>query len=245
MTDEMVELFADIPLLSVQTSLYSMDPDVHDAITSVKGSFEKTKQAIEKLHRHNIPMQINCPIMRQNRTSYQSVIKWAKALNIEASSDYMLFGCFDGTGKNLNCRLELHEVESVIKEEYSMQLQGDKRERKSELEVTGSDYSICPVCISSICIAHNGDVYPCEGWQSYKLGNLNNSSLRQIWDGAETNELRTLTFEDFPKCRICPDKEFCSICLLRNANESRTGSFQDLSPYFCSIAHMKREIAAE
>ena len=245
MTDEMVELFASIPLLSIQTSLYSMNPDIHDSITSVKGSFEKTKQAIEKLHRHNIPMQINCPIMIQNRTSYQSVLRWAKALNIEASSDYMLFGCFDGSCKNLNCRLELPEVESVIREGYSMIMQSDNLDHNSELELAGRDYVICPVCLSSICIAHNGDVYPCEGWQSYKLGNLDSSSLLQIWDGPIVNELRALSFDDFPKCRICPDKDFCSLCLLRNANESRIGSFKDINPYFCSISHIKREIAAE
>lgn len=245
MTDEMVELFASIPLLSIQTSLYSMNPDIHDSITSVKGSFEKTKQAIEKLHRHNIPMQINCPIMIQNRTSYQSVLRWAKALNIEASSDYMLFGCFDGSCKNLNCRLELPEVESVIREGYSMIMQSDNLYHNSELELAGRDYVICPVCLSSICIAHNGDVYPCEGWQSYKLGNLKSSSLQQIWNGPRIKELRALSFDEFPKCRFCPDKEFCSICLLRNANESRIGSFKDINPYFCSIAHIKREIAAE
>ena len=117
------------------------------------------------------------------------------------------------------------------------------REKKSEHESAGHDYYICPVCLSSICVAHNGDVYPCEGWQSYKLGNINNSSLSQIWDGPRVNELRALSYDDFPKCRICPDKEFCSICLLRNANESRDGNFKELSPYFCSIAHMKRDIA--
>ena len=243
MTDEMIELLATIPLLSIQTSLYSMEPDIHDSITSIRGSFKKTKQAIEKLHRRNIPMQINCPIMRQNRTSYQSVLKWANELNIEASSDYMLFGCFDGSGKNLDCRLDLHEVEYVVRDEYVMNSRRGNREKKSEHESAGHDYYICPVCLSSICVAHNGDVYPCEGWQSYKLGNINNSSLSQIWDGPLVNELRALSYDDFPKCRICPDKEFCSICLLRNANESRDGNFKELSPYFCSIAHMKRDIA--
>ena len=34
------------PLLSVQTSLYSMIPEVHDTITKVKGSFKKTKESI-------------------------------------------------------------------------------------------------------------------------------------------------------------------------------------------------------
>ena len=243
-TDEMIEFFARIPMLSIQTSLYSMDPGIHDAITLVRGSFEKTKLAIEKLHRHNIPMQINCPIMKQNRYSYHSVLRWAEALNIEASSDYMLFGCFDGSCKNLNCRLDLSEVETVIKEEQYMKYHDNMQEQKSAHALLERGDSICPVCVSSICIAHNGDVYPCEGWQSYKLGNLNNLSLHEVWNSRSINELRRVSLDDFPKCRICEDKEFCSICLLRNANESCTGHFQDVNPYFCKIAHMKREAAS-
>ena len=87
-----MSVFSKTPLLSVQTSLYSMDAAIHDSITKVKGSFVKTKHAIEVLREHNVPMQINCPIMKQNKDSYQSVLDWATSLNIEANSDYMIYG---------------------------------------------------------------------------------------------------------------------------------------------------------
>jgi sulfatase maturation enzyme AslB (radical SAM superfamily) len=50
------------PLLGVQVSLYSMNPNIHDEITQMKGSFEKTKSAILKLIENDIPLQISCPI---------------------------------------------------------------------------------------------------------------------------------------------------------------------------------------
>lgn len=55
----------------VNVSLYSMIPEVHDAITTVKGSFYKTKDNIERLIANNIPLQINCPVMKQNKDSFQ------------------------------------------------------------------------------------------------------------------------------------------------------------------------------
>ena len=58
LSNEMLQEFVKTPLLSVQTSLYSMNADVHDSITSVKGSFEKTKKAIETLYQHDIPMVV-------------------------------------------------------------------------------------------------------------------------------------------------------------------------------------------
>jgi uncharacterized Fe-S cluster-containing radical SAM superfamily protein len=51
-------------LLGVQVSLYSMDASIHDAITQVKGSFKKSKEAILKLWKNNIPMQINIKKLR-------------------------------------------------------------------------------------------------------------------------------------------------------------------------------------
>lgn len=240
LSNEMLQEFVKTPLLSVQTSLYSMNADVHDSITSVKGSFEKTKKAIETLYQHDIPMQINCPIMKQNKGTYPDVLNWAREMNIEADSDYMLFGCFDGSCKNLKCRLDLSELEPFIAKELDRG--GDVGGRNHS--IGKSDYTICPVCISSLCVSHSGKVYPCEGWQSHTLGNIKKDTLKTIWETSErVKELRSLTYDDFPKCQVCKDKEFCSICLIRNANENRAGSFREVNPYYCSIAHMKGLLA--
>lgn len=238
LTEDIVEEFKITPLLSVQTSLYSLDENIHDSITGIKGSCRKTKKAIEILRNLNIPMQINCPIMKQNKDSYQEVLIWAKSLNIEASSDYMLFGCYDGSRENLHCRLELSEIETIIREHKEHQL--DDNSLKSEVL---SWSSICPVCYSSLCISPLGKVYPCEGWQSFLLGDISDTSLRDIWENSPgIKALRALTLEDFPKCVACNDREFCSICLIRNVNESNRLNCKDINPYFCSIAKMKRNI---
>lgn len=236
LNEDILNEFKLTPLLSVQTSLYSLDENVHDSITGIKGSCARTKKAIEKLYDLNIPLQINCPIMKQNRNSYREVMNWAKALNIEASADYMLFGCYDGSRKNLQCRLDLTEIESLLIEGQSDNISYDKNE-------TSNGTSICPVCYSSLCISPLGKVYPCEGWQSYTLGDINNSSIREIWENSsDVHFLRNLTIKDFPKCLNCIDREFCSICLIRNVNESLTLDPKDINPYFCSIANLKRQI---
>lgn len=237
LTNEYVKLFELTPLLSVQTSLYSMNPEIHDTISQHKGSFKKTKAAIEILQKHNIPMQINCPIMKQNKDSYQSVLNWAKSLNVEASSDYMLFGSIDGSNKNIQCRLSIPEVESIIRQK------GTDSKRENRSEYAGDIGIICPVCTNSLCISHYGDVYPCEGLQSIHLGNINEDSLANIWDNSPlVQQLRKLNFDDFPKCRTCEDKDYCSRCLIRNVNESLSHDYKDINPYFCEVARIKRQI---
>lgn len=230
LTEPILNEIKATPLISIQTSLYSMDECIHDAITQQKGSFGKTKQAIELLHRYNIPMHINCPIMKQNKESYKEVLEWAKSMNIEAGFDYMLFGCFDGSCKNLNCRLDLSDIEHIV--------ENDKN--NAPQDVVDKDM-MCPVCQSSLCISPKGDVYPCEGWQSLVMGNINDTSLSEIWENGElANQLRSLTIKDFSKCSSCGSRDFCNICLIRNVNESKKLDYKDTNSFFCSVADIRK-----
>lgn len=49
LSDEMIDIFEENPLLSIQTSLYATVDEVHDSITQSKGSCLKTLSSINKL----------------------------------------------------------------------------------------------------------------------------------------------------------------------------------------------------
>lgn len=240
LSDDLLEVISDNPLICVQTSLYAMDADVHDKVTGIKGSYQKTISAIHCLHARNVPMQINCSIMKQNIRYYKDVLRFSESLNIEADADYSLFGCYDSSCSNLTCRLSTDEVEYIIKERLSDSLKNKNVGLKIENKDTAPSAPICPVCKHSLCISNNGNVYPCEGWQSLVLGNLEKCSLKEIWeDEPMTRQLRNLTIKDFPQCHGCADKKFCSTCLIMNANESEDGDYKDLNDFQCAVAKLK------
>ena len=54
--DEQVATLKELNISLIQVSLYSMNPEIHDFITTVKGSFEKTKASVEKLVAADIPV---------------------------------------------------------------------------------------------------------------------------------------------------------------------------------------------
>ncbi|MFA9372384.1 MAG: radical SAM/SPASM domain-containing protein [Labilibaculum antarcticum] len=246
--DEIIIEMKKNSLLSVQVSLYSMDSNIHDGITQMKGSFKKTKSAILKLIENDIPLQISCPIMKQNKNCYAEVIKWAEKYKIHVGDDYGIIGEYDHTNKNLSCRLSINEIKGVINDKfendakYLQQIETAAEEKK---DITANDF-ICTVCRSTICITNNGNVYPCEGWQNYIVGNVNQTSLNDIWDSSEKVQyLRSLRNQDFPKCIQCPDKEYCTMCMVRNANENPNGDPLVVNEFFCKIAKLNREIARE
>jgi len=246
--DQALEEMKLNPLLGVQVSLYSMTPDIHDDITQSKGSFDKTKNAILRLIENDIPLQISCPIMKQNKNCYGDVIRWADKNKINVGDDYVLIARYNHTTTNLNCRLSIAEVKDVIKDRAANSvkfLEQMELESKKKQSVSPDDY-VCSVCHSSICIADNGAVYPCAGWQDYVVGNVKEASLSKIWnDSQKIKYLRGLRNSDLPKCRRCSDKEFCTMCMVRNANESPAGDPLDVNDYFCNIAKLNKKIVVK
>ena len=187
LNDEIIKEMKRNPLLGVQVSLYSMDSNIHDEITQMKGSFEKTKNAVLKLIENDIPLKISCPIMKQNKSCYDDVIKWAKEYKIDVGDDYGIIARYNHTTQNLNCRLSIHEIEEVIDNKVANDakyLEQMKMEVEKKKSMTPNDF-VCSVCHSSICIADNGNVYPCAGWQDYIVGNVKETSLNDIWDNSE------------------------------------------------------------
>ena len=248
LNDEILKEMKANPLLGVQVSLYSMNPDIHDEITQMKGSFEKTKNAILKLIENDIPIQISCPIMKQNKGCYNEVVHWAKQLGISIGDDFVIIAKYNHTTQNLNCRLSIDEVKDIIKDKFAddkKYLEQIETEAERKKNLTPDDF-ICTVCNYSICIADNGNVFPCAGWQDHIVGNLKETTLKEIWDNSEKVQyLRKLRKKDFPDCIKCHDKDYCTICMVRNANESPLGDPLAANKYFCDIAKFNRRMALE
>ena len=246
--DKIIEEMRRNPLLGVQVSLYSMSNEIHDGITQHKGSFEKTKNAILELIKNDIPLQISCPIMKQNKNCYADVVKWASEYNIHAGDDYVIIATYDNSTTNLNCRLSTNEIKEIISEKVAhdaIYLDKVLIESENKKDISPEDY-VCSVCNSSICISENGSVYPCAGWQGYTVGDIKSAHLCHIWEKSEKiNYLRSLRKRDFPKCIECTAKEFCTMCMVRNANENPMGDPLKVNEYFCEIARFNKIKALE
>lgn len=246
--DEIIDEMKMNPLLSVQVSLYSMDPIIHDEITQVKGSFNKTINAILELIKNDIPLQISCPIMKQNKNSYTEVKKWAERQKIHVGDDYGIIAEYNHMTENLSCRLSINEIKELInykiKNDSNYLEQIEMAAEKKE-NIVATD-PVCTVCRSTICIDDKGNVYPCEGWQDYVVGNVKEDSLNDIWDNSKKVQyLRSIQNQDFPKCVKCPDRKYCTMCMVRNANENAYGDPLVVNEFFCKVAKLNKQIVQE
>ena len=144
-------------------------------------------------------------------------------------------------GRNLRKYCSDEGIDYKWLSEYKKQYSSTKGKVEKEEEPSLIPLQvICPVCKSSLCVSNNGDIYPCEGWQNLKLGNIEKQSLKEIWDeNPIVLGLRNLQYKDFPKCNSCLQKQYCSICLIMNVNEDKKGNYSNVNPFICEVAKIK------
>jgi len=235
---------------TVKVSLYSMNPETHDAITKLPGSFYKTRDSILRLIDNDIPLQISCPVMKQNKDDYKDVMNWSHEHKCKCTTDYVMMARYDHTTDNLENRLSLDEagklISDIIENDTAYQaelLAGDFS--KCKTHICGDDI-VCDVGIFSLCMGANGNVYPCAGWQDLVCGNVSETPLREIWESSpKVKYLRSLRMSDFPKCINCGDRDFCERCMIHNANENPQGNPLKLNEHYCKVAALNRKIAID
>ena len=231
----------------VNVSLYSMEPKVHDQITGVQGSFKKTKNNILTLIENNIPVQVNCPIMKQNKDSFYEVIKWGQEHKCAVITDYLIMARYDGSTDNLDNRLsgeELHDViENLVKHDAILQSNIQRKNKDESANRIKADDRICGVGMTTLCMVAKGNVYPCAGWQKMICGNIKETPLKEIWEKSpQVDYLRRLRQKDFEECLNCKENEYCLMCMGRNSNEAPDGDIFTIPKITCEAAKIHHSV---
>ena len=245
-SDEKIEVLKEVEA-TVQVSLYSMNPATHDSITKHPGSFVKTKTAIEKLRKAQIPVRISCPTMKPNYRDYLDVLEFARSLKMDAQTDFIIMGKMDCDTSNLSCRLNLDETRHLLEDIVykSLPINNEyfdpaKKESMLSDEAWG-EQKVCGACVSSVCLDADGHYYPCPAFGGVNLGSCYEHDLKWIWnESQETKRIRAVTGKDFPKCLHCDDRDYCSVCMCRNFNES--GDIFKPAQHFCDVAKLNHEV---
>ena len=249
--DETIQIMNEGNVSSVQVSLYSMIPEHHDAITTVSGSFELTKNAILKLIENDLPVHVSCPTMKGNKDDFGNVMAWCHEHKIRAQTDYIMMAEFNHETSNLANRLSVEEagkvIESIMLEdkEYQESIMATDFVERCNQNCFNPERRLCGVGISSCCMVANGNEYPCAGWQDMVLENLKEYTWQNIWKKKKKIKwLRGLKMKDLGngECCKCDKAAFCAPCMVRNANESPTGNPLEINRHFCAVAQKNKEI---
>lgn len=210
--DDVAFLATKSHLKEVQFSLYSLDEQVHDAITCVKGSCAKTKNAIQMCREAKIPVFISCPAMQQNKHTLAPLMRWADGEGIGSCVDLFIFGTSDYSKSNLKIQLTKRDLKKFFKitQENNGELSyiwgkdDTPKNTGTELFYGGAT--------SSLLVSGDGNIYPMIVWYK-KLGNIKDCSLKDVFYNNELlQEIRTIKAVDIKACKKCKLLEHCHFC---------------------------------
>jgi len=244
MSDELLETICSNDVALVQVSLYSLQPEVHDAITGKQGSLRATLANLDKLAGCNVPVLIACPVMKQNLPTFDRVIAWGVTRGFRVKPDIMLMARSDFTTDNLQHRLDINEsrlaIDRIIAADPNYR--NSLRNKDALVKPLNPDDPVCGIGRSTMCVSAEGDFYPCSGLK-FKLGNFYTTSVRDVWNTSPAiQQLRGIRKSSYAKCLSCASIDFCHLCPAKFFNESG-GDIFGVSDYFCSVAELNRERA--
>lgn len=224
-------------LKEVQFSLYAIDEKVHDSVTRLKGSFQKTMRAIELLRERNIPVFVSCPAMQENKKAFPDLMRWADKNSIPSCVDLFIFDSSDYTKSNLSQRLSFTDLEDFFK--ISLENHGELSyiwDGKKDVDLTEKFYG---AACSSLCISGDGTIYPVIGW--YKtLGSIHKDRIKDIFFTSPLlQKVRTISISDIPECRTCTAIEHCSFCPSPHITANK-GKLYKLDKDFCDFIKLKK-----
>jgi AdoMet-dependent heme synthase len=234
----------------IQVSIYSTDPDIHDAITKVPGSLARSLQAVRSLKVLGLHVKIACPLMKQNLAGLRDLRKLADDLGVSYIIDMTITPKLDGDTSILALRNSAEDLMGVMQDptlngRATPQPAGESALRgsttSSGMEIDPYDGIPCSAGHNTCYISPYGEVYPCVQ-MPVPAGNLRKETFEDIWHRSPQFErIRAVRENDLPVCASCSIRKYCERCpgLAQMEGGDLLGAYERA----CELAEMKARVA--
>jgi len=216
--DEMVKT----GIRQCQVSLDSFNDEIHDKLRG-QGSLKRVVKSIELLQKKGIHVGIDCVISTNNIKDILNMIKKCEELQIQYVTLIKLKkGDLDEvTFKSLVPSYTDYGqlIDSLCYRKNEMPNVTIDCASISNLQYTLKDSELksiptagCPVGHNLVCIAPNGDIYPCAALltEKFKLGNILTDDFKDLWKKNKLlQSLRNIKNLVEGKCSSCSRLDFC------------------------------------
>ena len=196
----------------IQISVYSHRPEVHDAITKLPGSLNRTIQAIRFLKLQGLKVTIANVLMAGNVSDSSGVIALAKELGAAYTLDPTITPKMDGDTSILALRIPGSELKEIFHRE---ELVGNVEEFCAPPPPASEDVMEsypCSAGHTACYISPYGDVFPCVQFP-LPSGNVRRQKFLDIWHHSpQLNEVRSIRAKDLTVCSGCDHVGSCTRC---------------------------------
>jgi radical SAM protein with 4Fe4S-binding SPASM domain len=202
----------DLGVESVQISIYSHRPEVHDAITLVPGSLKRSLDAVRFLKSQGLRVIIANVLMTQNMQDYPAVRALATELGVDCTLDPTITPMMDGDRSVLSLGVDQTALRQVFRDPS---LVGDVEEFcaiATNPDEDALENLPCSAGHTSCYVSPYGDVFPCVQFP-LPTGNVRKQRFIDIWRHSDAmNDVRSIRVKDLTTCTSCSHVASCSRC---------------------------------
>lgn len=205
-------LIRELGVEQVQISVYSHRPEIHDAVTKVRGSLERTLTAIHHLKAAGVKVTMANILMQRNLDDYVGVQQLARELQVSFTLDPTITPMMDGGTDVIKLRISGEALVPIFTDEMLV----NDVDEFCTLPDGVTDEILngipCSAGHTACYVTPYADVFPCVQFP-LPSGNLRRQSFKEIWYGSpELNEVRSIRARDLTTCSGCSHVGTCSRC---------------------------------
>jgi radical SAM protein with 4Fe4S-binding SPASM domain len=202
----------DAGVREVQISIYSHRAEVHDAITKVRGSLDRSVGAIRFLKARGIRVLIANVLMRQNAFDYSGVQALARQLGVESTVDPTITPKMDGDTSIVSLRVAKPQLIQIFRDRSLVSTDFCAPPSLAGADADTLDAMPCSAGHTACYISPYGDVYPCVQFP-LPTGNIRTQRFASIWrDSPQFADVRSIRVKDLPTCSSCGFVSTCTRC---------------------------------
>jgi radical SAM protein with 4Fe4S-binding SPASM domain len=197
---------------SVQISIYSHRPEVHDSITKIPGSLERSIKAIGFLRASGLNVTIANVLMLHNIRDYSGVRALGAELGVSVTIDPTITPKMDGDRSPLALNIDQAALANVFRDESLVGNVDAFCAPPPAADETAMDGVPCSAGHTACYVSPYGDVYPCVQFP-LPSGNVRQTRFLDIWQHSpQLNEVRSIRARDLTGCSRCTHVSTCTRC---------------------------------
>lgn len=238
MTRALAAALARHAVQMVEISLYSTRPELHDFVTGVPGSFERTVQGVRNLVEVRVPVTIKTPLMNLNEAEVEPYVAFAESLGAKYAFSADEIMPREGGDRAPETFVLSDTGYRGARQQLAERARVADSVPAAEREPRSIDASPCGAG-KTLHVEPNGVLRPCTMLE-LDIGD----ALREgIAEAHAANEavvaLRALRWADLHGCRDCELRTHCSRCYAA----ALTSTGDALGPYAsaCRFARLRYE----
>jgi MoaA/NifB/PqqE/SkfB family radical SAM enzyme len=196
----------------IEITVHGGRAETHDALTRIKGSFDRTMTAIRNLAEEGVKVNLKCPITKLNKDELYQIREFADSLGLNVTFDPVITPKDDGSQDPLALRADEEFFKEYWAEHY-VKLHGGRLPPKTNHCAGGGDAN-CGTGRSGFTVDPYGNILPCVAFRRQVANILEIDSLKEVWtDSPVLHEVRDLAVEARDRLDERPDGAYFQFCL--------------------------------